>query len=790
VNFFAKNKLNVIAVSIVFINLIIIFIAVIKLNFASTDLEFNRSKVIKEEFLIDTHIVHVAAPWRQAGPAITFDGTNYLVVWQNKGRGFDVYESFDIYGTRVSQSGTILDPAGIVITDALNWQLNPSVAFDGTNYLVVWEDNRNGPSDIYGTRVNQRGVVIDSSGISISTVADRQGSPAVAFDGENYFVVWEDKRNGSFDIYGTRVNQSGTILDPDGVPISRAENNQKSPSITFDDENYLVVWQDKRNGSYDIYCTRVSKTGIIFDTNGAAISTDDGDQVLPTLAANGRYCFVVWSEPLPTGRLTYSSKLYGARIDQSGNVIDTTGIYFFEIVGKPKIIYTGTKYLIIWSGPNAVFLDTSGRVLSTFTVYPKGWNANVVFNGQNYFFVWEDARNGFSPYYYTDIYGARVDHSGAVLDTKGFVVSKAIGEQLHSAVTFDAANYLVVWQEHNGSSYDICGIRISSYGQVLDTASIKISTANDDQCYPAVSFDGANYFVVWQDIRKGFQNTDVYGARISQAGKVFDPSGIAISTAKSQQWKPSIAFDGRNYLVVWEDIRGGAAGFDIYGARVHPSGKILDPLGFVISNAKNHQRTPAIVFDGTNYFVVWRDERNGYRCYDIYGARVSPAGVLLDSNGIAISAAESGQFWPSVAFDGTNYLVVWEDNRNGPSDIYGTLIDTSGSVLYSSGIPISAKSNDQRDPAIAFDGNHYVVAWQEKSADSSWDICGVKINTSYIVIDSFNVSIQFRDQTLPVLIKGCKNQIFMTYSGWTDSIESHPAHQERIWGKFYPSVVK
>jgi len=148
------------------------------------------------------------------------------------------------------------------------------------------------------------------------------------------------------------------------------------------------------------------------------------------------------------------------------------------------------------------------------------------------------------------------------------------------------------------------------------------------------------------------------------------------------------------------------------------------------------------------------------------------------------------QLNPSVAFDGTNYLVVWEDNRNGPSDIYGTLIDTSGSVLYSSGIPISAKSNDQRDPAIAFDGNHYVVAWQEKSADSSWDICGVKINTSYIVIDSFNVSIQFRDQTLPVLIKGCKNQIFMTYSGWTDSIESHPAHQERIWGKFYPSVVK
>jgi hypothetical protein len=162
---------------------------------------------------------------------------------------------------------------------------------------------------------------------------------------------------------------------------------------------------------------------------------------------------------------------------------------------------------------------------------------------------------------------------------------------------------------------------------------------------------------------------------------------------------------------------------------------------------------------------------------------------LVDTTIVYIPAINL-QKYPSAAFDGTNYLIVWQDDRSSTSyDIYGARVNKLGIVLDSGGIAISTAPFDQRYPCIAFDGTNYLVVWEDYCR-TSWtsDIYGAKLNQSGIVIDSFAVSIQPGDQISPTLASGLDNQLLITYSGWTHFINTHPANTMRIWGKFYPFV--
>jgi hypothetical protein len=127
---------------------------------------------------------------------------------------------------------------------------------------------------------------------------------------------------------------------------------------------------------------------------------------------------------------------------------------------------------------------------------------------------------------------------------------------------------------------------------------------------------------------------------------VLDTAGIAISQAAYFQGIPALAFDGANFLVVWMDLRSGT-GLDIYGARVTQAGVVLDPTGIVISTAVNYQADPAIAFDGANFLVVWTDYRNNPDTSDIYGARVSTGGVVFDSGPVV--RQEGNQYSPALA---------------------------------------------------------------------------------------------------------------------------------------------
>jgi large repetitive protein len=753
--------------------------------------------------------VSVPAQYSQWCPAVASDGVGYLVVWADSRDNGNEQDS-DIYGARVSSSGELLDPFGIAISGGPAMEHWPAVAFDGTNYMVVWHDTRNGQQDIYGARVTVSGTVLDPDGLPLFTGPNHQDRPDLAFDGTNYLVVWREVGAGAVDIYGTRVTTSGAALDSDGIAICTATNDQYYPAVSFDGSNYLVVWEDARNSdttdlAWDIYGARVSKSGDVLDPDGIAICTAPLSQWCPDIAFDGTNYLVVWADSREDGNEKHSD-VYGTRLTPSGEVLDPDGVAISVASGMqhwPAVAFAGTYYLVAWQDTRNGMTDVYGaRVSASGTlVDPDGVkicdavNAQyfpvVAAAGDNYLVVWEDARNSKDSVTW-DIYGARVDASANVLDSQGVLISTGLMGymQYYPVVAFDGTNYLVVWEDARNSAdalnWDVYGARVDASGTVLDPRGIAISTADYSQWCPTVAFDGTNYLVVWADSRESDEEqlSDVYGARVGQSGDVLDPDGIAISKGPAMQHWPAVAFDGTNYMVVWHDTRNGQQ--DIYGARVEPSGNVLDPDGIPIFTTPTHQDRPDIAFDGTNYLIVWRDVGPGGM--DIYGTRVTTAGVALDPDGIPICTADFNQLWPAVAFDGIDYLVAWADlratGRRDESDIYGARVSTSAEVLDPDGIAISRAPGEQNWPAVTWDGMNYVVVWED-TRSGSHDIYATRVDSYGTVLDTSGFAVcEFADAEIyPAVRGGRPGELLFAYTSTTGP--DPELNSQRIWGSLF-----
>jgi hypothetical protein len=715
-------------------------------------LDYSATGLDDGEFLLDTNIIPIPMTGEGETPATADDGTSYFVTWASTVGG--------VWGARVSHSGRLLGPGGIpisaggsapavaagageflvvwqqsgvrgarvsasgVLLDSIGFQIAadsgtaPAVAFDGTNFLVVF-----GGHDLMGALVSPAGQVLTQP-IAVSAAPDRQENPALEFDGTDYFVVWQDLRSGAFfDVYGARVTPAGTVLDPDGIPVSRALNSQVLPALAFDGTNYLVVWQDYRTGDFLIYGTMVSAEGQVVDTSGFPIATTAIYQRYPAVAFGESLFVVTWE------RYDFSSfSVCAARVDRAGTVLDTVAVVVSDSgVESSAIVFGGSSFLVAWQG-------------------------------QSY------------PY---SISGSRMSLTGGI-SSPSVLISAMMTGQWRPAAACDGANYLVVWQNGSQDSpgdyrADIYGLRLDASGHVLDSLEIPIAKGTYSESNPAVAAGDSGWLVAWEDHRAG--SSMVYAARVSPAGCVLDSAGIPIDSLTPTQWvQVAVSSDGTDYFVVW--LNNG-----IYGARVTGTGQVLDSSGFLISDSALGRTFPAVAFDGANYLAVWsRFSANGR----IEGARISPGGAVLDSPNVCIARTSRLTYCPSVAFDGANYLVVWICD----SFISGARVSPGGVVLDTVGITYASNAVSRRPARLASDGSDFYLVYERAQSDR--DLFGVRVGPDGVKEDSFPVVTQAGDQKWPSLARGTGSQLLLVYSGWTDSCQGRVFNAMRIWGKFSP----
>jgi hypothetical protein len=745
-----------------------------------------------------------------------------------------------------------------------------SITAGAGSYLAVWRDHRGGTQyDIYGGFVDAGG---DPLGESFLISCDANGDPTVssgshpsaAFNGTNFLVVWDVAPSGIAKIYGARVTPTGQVLDPNGFVISGSStDDQICPDVASNGTDWEVVWQKNcstcpTDPSSIFGATVAGATRIV--TKQITVANSADAELKPSIASNGltgtacRY-FVAWEDQ------GYDSDIRGCRIDNNGNKVAGSDTMVSNKVGAPTSGATGAQFgasvaggkdstgtlggwMVSWEdAPLGTDVSTTDVRISRITAagavqdaggtlvfsaygkyYTSGWNLYystpvVGWNGQSYQVICRNAATS------RRVYGRTVGFNGATGTTTTLSTSSSSQNGMSIAGGLGTGGCVLVW-EYSGSASNVVGCYANTSGVGTTEHVVALSKQDQQQC--AAAWDGYRQVVVWADRRYGAQVPYIYAARVRPNGTVDDPQGVTVSPPAYEQTQPAIAWNPVNacYLVVWRQGTGIVGNYDIKGIRLNSN---LGPIGseLTICSTDSDRTNPSVAWNGSNFLVVWADNRPLDGTWDIYGVRVSGLGVVASSFTVSnssgdqvapsVAAGPSGDWlvayedWgtvagiksrkvpnsgalggestvstriatksePKVAYGGTNYLIVWSESVTGAYSIRGALMNSSNVRVTADpagDIVASTGATYRSHPSLTWTGSKYVAVWEDyrNAVTSSCDIYGTRIAAAGTVQDTGGllVSQSTKAEYGPFIAPVSSDQCLAYYTNLTSSINS------------------
>ncbi|MGH2734737.1 MAG: hypothetical protein ACRDKZ_04085 [Actinomycetota bacterium] len=594
-------------------------------------------------------------------------------------------------------------------------QQDPSVAFDGKHFLVVWTDYRHREErkyrgrlpDIFATRVDQGGKVLDAEGFPLSTARFSQSDPDVAFDGKRYLVAWTDERRNADGliegtaVFGARVRRDATVLDPTNFLINAESGFQEDPLVAASDAGFLVAWTHAAVDHTDKQgrVARVSGAGEVLDQPSVELRADDGNTLVGGVASDGDDYLVAYS-----GKDAEHARVVRA----DGTLAEPVRL---GAGGSGTPTFDGDRYLVTWSHR----IDDSSRVLAShvlrdgtiqetgpYTLAEAPWTLvpRTAFLGSAGLVVWTDATDVWT------IYAAPLTGDGHRTQDEALLLGPAPASFTAPAVAFDGRNYLFVYRSSHGRG--VYGTLISPDGDVLDDRFLIAAGAHE----PAIAFDGDHYLVVWD------KGGDVYGVRIDRDANIVDGRALPISSAPQSQFHAEVAAGSGGWLVAWADARNydedNEEPFpDLYAARVAHDGTVMDGDGIRISPPRPHrtEEPSAIVArpggspESDLYLLLWGNR----------ATRVDGSGAVLDPQGIGFfergaPVAPTGGLW-----DGRRFILVYGDEHAGAPRaarfrLHGVGLRPGGDLIRRR-IGIAHGKRQQWTPQMTSDGSTTISVW-------------------------------------------------------------------------------
>lgn len=215
----------------------------------------------------------------------------------------------------------------------------------------------------------------------------------------------------------------------------------------------------------------------------------------------------------------------------------------------------------------------------------------------------------------------------------------------------------------------------------------------------AVASDGTSFLLVWLSAA----GTELLAATVDAGGQVSSPFSIGPNVGVAPD-EIALASDGTTYLAAWVD---GAA---FRGAHIDAASKTATPLVYseAIIAEPAYVPHPSLAFNGTNYLLTWTSETQSIAVKGVLlqsdGAPQAPTVLPLDQvtsvvfNGSRATASSNGQ----------DFVVVGEAGTG----VVAQRVSAAGAKLGAA-LMVEAVGVSYRPPAVMFLGSNYVAVYDD-----------------------------------------------------------------------------
>lgn len=258
-------------------------------------------------------------------PAVAYASTSdkFLVVWESMVVGG---VSGDIEAQVVTGAGALEGSNFLLAQGTYTFSYDePELAYNRSRneYLVAWvrDEVSISQTDIFGTRVTRDGIILDNPALVIGYHTPPETAPVVAAipttpDNGGYMVAWELHYTASdYDIYARTISGSGGLNSV--VIVVNTESNEMMPAIASQEssDQYLIAFTRFFTPPF----TNTDLFGRIASINGAFVA---GEKKI--VAFSGKYSaaiggpgsdyLVVCENSQSDGTLDIVGRLWGGRV--------------------------------------------------------------------------------------------------------------------------------------------------------------------------------------------------------------------------------------------------------------------------------------------------------------------------------------------------------------------------------------------------------------------------------------------------------------------------------------------